>query len=83
MFTGVKKSTDISAQNTKQINPCVKIDITTQTYHKGSFFSYKKSSVSIDLFNLPPLPDMRKYSTMICEIPNNFFIPDGKEHPTK
>ena len=40
--------------------------------------SRTKSSVSIDLFNLPPLPDMRKQSTMICEIPNDFFLPDGK-----
>ena len=40
--------------------------------------SRTKSSVSIDLFNLPPLPDMRKHSTMICEIPNDFFLPDGK-----
>ena len=40
--------------------------------------SCTKSSVSIDLFNLPPLPDTRKHSTMICEIPNNFFVPDGK-----
>ena len=40
--------------------------------------SHTKSSVSIDLFNLPPLPDMKKHSTMICEIPNDFFLPDGK-----
>ena len=40
--------------------------------------SHAKSSVSIDLFNLPPLPDTRKQSTMICEIPNDFFLPDGK-----
>ena len=40
--------------------------------------SRTKSSVSIDLFNLPPLPDTKKHTTMICEIPNNFFIPDGK-----
>ena len=40
--------------------------------------SRTKSSVSIDLFNLPPLPDVRKHSTMICEIPNNFFLPDEK-----
>ena len=40
--------------------------------------SHTKSSVSIDLFNLQPLPDTRKHSTMICEIPNNLFIPDGK-----
>ena len=40
--------------------------------------SCTKSSISIDLFNLPPLPDMRKHATMISEIPNNFFMPDGK-----
>ena len=40
--------------------------------------SHTKSSVSIDSFNLLLLPDMRKHSTMICEIPNNFFLPDGK-----
>ena len=40
--------------------------------------SHTKSSISIDLFNLPPLPDMRKHSTMICEIPNDFFVPDRK-----
>ena len=40
--------------------------------------SHTKSSVSIDLFNLPPLPDARKHLTMICEIPNDFFLPDRK-----
>ena len=40
--------------------------------------SRAKSSISIELFNLPPLPDARKQSTMICEIPNDFFLPDGK-----
>ena len=40
--------------------------------------SHTKSSVSIDLFNLPPLPDARKQSTMQCEILNDFFLPDGK-----
>ena len=40
--------------------------------------SHTKSSFSIDLFNLPPLPGMRKHFTMICEIPNDFFLPDGK-----
>ena len=40
--------------------------------------SHTKISVSIDLFNLPLLPDMRKHTTMICEIPYNFFLPDGK-----
>ena len=40
--------------------------------------SRTKSSISIDLFNLPPLPDTRRQSTMQCEIPNDFFLPDGK-----
>ena len=40
--------------------------------------SHTKSCVSIDLFNLPPLPDARRQSTMQCEIPNDFFLPDGK-----
>ena len=37
-----------------------------------------KSSVSIYLFNLPPLPDARRQSTMHCKIPNDFFLPDQK-----
>ena len=40
--------------------------------------SHTKSSISIDLFNLPPLLDTRRQSTMQCEIPNDFFLPDGK-----
>ena len=40
--------------------------------------SHTKSSVSMDLFNLPPLPDATRQSMMQCEIPNNFFLPDGK-----
>ena len=40
--------------------------------------SHTKSNVSIDLFNLPLLPDTRKHSTMICKIPNDFFLLDGK-----
>ena len=40
--------------------------------------SHTKSSVSIDLFNLPPLPDARRQSTMQCKIPNDFFLPYGK-----
>ena len=40
--------------------------------------SHTKSSVSIDLFNLPPLPDARRQSMMHCEIPNDFFLLDGK-----
>ena len=40
--------------------------------------SHTGSSVSINLFNLLPLPDARRESTMQCEIPNDFFLPDGK-----
>ena len=41
VVTGVRKSTNISTQNTKQIKLHV-LQITTKTYHNGSFFSYKK-----------------------------------------
>ena len=40
--------------------------------------SHTKSSVSIDLFNLPPLPDARRWSTMFCKITNDFFLPNLK-----
>ena len=40
--------------------------------------SHTKSSVSIDLFNLPLLPDTRRQKTMFCKIPNDFFLPDRK-----
>ena len=39
--------------------------------------SHTKSSVSIDLFNLPP-PDTRRQPTKQCKILNDFFLPDGK-----
>ena len=40
--------------------------------------SHKKSSISINLFNLPPLLDARRQTKMFCEIPNEFFLPDRK-----
>ena len=40
--------------------------------------SHTKSGVSIDLFNLPLLPDAKRQTTMFCEIPNNFLLPDRK-----
>ena len=43
-----------------------------------SHSSHTKSSISIDLFNLPPLMDARRQFTMFCDIPNVFFLPDGK-----
>ena len=42
-------------------------------------YFHTKNSVSIDLFNLPPLPDERKQTSMFCEISNDFFLPDGKK----
>ena len=41
------------------------------------FFSYK-GSILIDLFNLPALLDEKRQTTMFCEIPNDLFLPDGK-----
>ena len=32
----------------------------------------------MDLFNLPSLPDQRRSMTMICDLPKDFYIPDGK-----
>ena len=42
--------------------------------------THSKQDVSIDLFNLPPLPDSNKWNTMdaYLDIPNNYYIPDGK-----
>ena len=45
---------------------------------KMAHSSRTESSVSIDLFNLPLLPDVRRQKTMFCKIPNDFFLPDGK-----
>ena len=73
------------------IGVTILIDSIVQKYKPNKFYtryyynknimarsSHTKSSVSIDLFNLPLLPDTRKHTTMISEIPNNFFMPDGK-----
>ena len=35
-------------------------------------------SVSIDLFNLPPLPDKRNTKESYMDMPHNYYIPDGK-----
>ena len=40
--------------------------------------SHTRSSISIDLFNLPSLPDKRRQTTMFCEFPNDFILPDRK-----
>ena len=35
-------------------------------------------SVSIDLFNLPPLPDEHNTEESYMDMPNNYYVPDGK-----
>ena len=40
--------------------------------------SDSKNDLSIDLFNLPPLPDQRNTMKLHLNIPNNFYLPDGK-----
>ena len=35
-------------------------------------------SVSIDLFNLPPLPDEQNKEESYMDVPYNYYIPDGK-----
>ena len=40
--------------------------------------SHTKSSILIDLLNLPPLLNARRESTLQSEIPNDFFLPDRK-----
>ena len=36
-------------------------------------------SISIDLFNLPPLPNERNNEEPYMDMPYNYYIPDGKE----
>ena len=40
--------------------------------------THSKKEISIDLFNLPPLPDERNALDAYMDVPNNFFIPDDK-----
>ena len=40
--------------------------------------SRSKGSVSVDLFNLPTLPDERRVATSYLDIPVDFYLPDGK-----
>ena len=37
-----------------------------------------KKEISIDLFNLSPLPDEKNAIDSYLDIPNNYYIPDGK-----
>ena len=40
--------------------------------------SHSKGSVSVDLFNLPTLPDKRRVATSYLDIPIDFYLPDRK-----
>ena len=40
--------------------------------------THSKKEIPIDLFNLPPLPDERNALGTYMDVPNNFYIPDGK-----
>ena len=40
--------------------------------------SHSKGSVSVDLFNLPTLPDERRVATSYLDIPIDFYLPDRK-----
>ena len=40
--------------------------------------SRSKGSVSVDLFNLPRLPDERRVAASYLDIPVDFYLPDGK-----
>ena len=40
--------------------------------------THSKKEISIDLFNLPPLPDERNALDTYMDVPQNFYIPDGK-----
>ena len=40
--------------------------------------SHTKGSISIVLFDISGLPNERRQTTMFCEIPNDFFLPDRK-----
>ena len=41
--------------------------------------SRSKGSVSVDLFNLPTLPDERRVATSYLDIPVDFYLPDGEK----
>ena len=40
--------------------------------------SHSKGSVSVDLFNLPTLPDERRVATSYLDIPIDFYLLDGR-----
>ena len=45
---------------------------------KNKWIHISHKSVSIDLFNLPPLPDKHNKEESYMDMPYNYYIPDGK-----
>ena len=92
MFSGVTNTIGSISQSKQKLNTSnknlnlhknainTKYSLTTKLKTQMAHFSHTKSSVSIDLFNLPPLPDARRQSTMQCKIPSNLFLPDGQNN---
>ena len=90
MISGVTNTIGSISQGKQQLNTSNKnVNLHKNTKKYKIFINYTKvkinghssrteCSVSIDLFNLPPLPDARRQSTMHCKIPNDFFLPDRK-----
>ena len=40
--------------------------------------THLRKEILIDLFNLPPLPDERNALDIYMDVPQKFYIPDGK-----
>ena len=90
MISGITNAIRSISQGKQQINTSnktvnlhtntkfTKHSLNSQNTNKMACFSHTKSSVSIDLFNLPPLPDARRQTEMFCKIPNDFFLPHRK-----
>ena len=62
---------------------CKLLEILIKTHihphtQKKAHSSHSKGSVSVDLFNLPTLPDKRRVATSYLDIPVDFYLPDGK-----
>ena len=81
MFSGVtnaigsisKDKQQLDTSN-KNVNLCkntknTKYSVNYTNSKQMACSSHTKSSVSVDLFKLPPLPDARRQSTMQCKDP--------------
>ena len=46
--------------------------------YKKIMATHSKKEISVDLFNLPPLPDERNAMDSYLDISNNYYIPNGR-----